>query len=52
MQNLFFPLTAINVRQVRSLSQELERQTNKNFFYSMLRGLDVVFLMQIEDWLF
>ena len=42
MQNLFFPLTTINVRQVRSRSQELERQTNKNFFYSMLRGLDVV----------
>ena len=42
MQNLLFPLTKINVRQVRSRSQELERQTNKNFFYSMLRGLDVV----------
>ena len=42
MQNLFFPLTTMNVRQVRSSSQELERQTNKKFFYSMLRGLDVV----------
>ena len=42
MQNLFFPLSTMNVRQLRFRSQELERQTNKNFFYSMLRGLDVV----------